>query len=111
MNPFLSPSKKLYKDAKKVKRTQEMRTGVPKYDEITAHAGMLIHRAMIAFRREIRPEGMGRQGLFSASSSGRTVWLMRLNCNRTDHSQKMAMRAFSIGCERHTGAVPRAKMV
>ena len=76
---------------------QEIRTAVPKYDEIKAHNGMLIHRRMMAFRREIRPDGIGLQGLFSASSSGRTVWLMRLNWRSTIQSQNTALRVFSTG--------------
>jgi hypothetical protein len=109
--PFLSPSQKLYNEEKNVKRIQEIKVAVPKYDESIAQKGMLIQRKMMAFRNGIRPAGMGLQGLFSTSSSSNTVWLMRLNCKSTNQSQTTALKVFSTGDDRQIGAVPIAKMV
>lgn len=55
--------------------------------ETARHAGRRHHRRATAVRKDIRPEGNGRQGLLTLSSSGSRVWLETLNWNKWSHSQ------------------------
>ena len=72
--------------------TKNPARGTPYVQEIANPTGASIHRKIRAWKTVIRPDGIGRQGLFIMSSVGERLWFDTQNCMRWISNQKIAWR-------------------
>lgn len=79
---FDSKPSSLYSTVIATRTTLTLRISTPKSKDTAQHTGTNPQRSLMAFCSVMRPEGIGRSGLFSASSSRLMVWLETSNCSR-----------------------------
>jgi hypothetical protein len=72
--------------------TKNPAKGTPYAAEIANPTGASIHRKIRAWKTVIRPDGIGRQGLFITSSLGERLWFDTQNCMRWISNQNIAWR-------------------